>query len=153
VSYANRRWYEAGFEQKELLGRPILELAGPGYVRELSEAVQTTLSSGQVDNIELEIVRGNGTAGKFSANISPMRDEQGIVTSIIVVLTDITDAAVLRDKLVHAEKMAAIGQLVSGVAHEVNNPLTAILGFTDLLLENPDLPETARKDLRVILQE
>jgi two-component system NtrC family sensor kinase len=43
--------------------------------------------------------------------------------------------------------------LVSGVAHEVNNPLTAILGFADLLMENPELPESAHKDLRVILQE
>jgi len=82
-----------------------------------------------------------------------MRDEQNAVNSVVVVMTDVTDATLLQAKLAHSEKMATIGRLVSGVAHEVNNPLAAILGFTDLLLENPHIPDNAREDLQIILRE
>src|SRR5258708_16608613 len=82
-----------------------------------------------------------------------MREEKNAVNSVVVVMTDITDAALLQAKVADREKMATIGRLVSGVAHEVNNPLAAILGFTDLLLENPEVPGSAREDLQIILQE
>jgi len=153
VSYANRRWYDAGYEQRELVGCPLAELVSPIRRPVLAEALNSTLSGHPVDNLDLQVLRGDGRVGQFSVNLSPMRDDHGIVTSIVVVMTDITDSAMLQSKLIHAEKMAAVGQLVSGVAHEVNNPLTAILGFADLLMENSDVPEAARKDLRVILQE
>ena len=153
ISYANNRWYEIGYSQGQLLGMRLGELAAPPGREALQRAFNETLSGQQVDNLELQIIRGDGQTGYFSINLSPMRDDQNNVTSLVVVMTDITDAALLQAKLVHTEKMAAVGQLVSGVAHEVNNPLTAILGFTDLLMENPDLPEAAYRDLRVILQE
>jgi two-component system, NtrC family, sensor kinase len=119
----------------------------------LVDALDRALEGSPVDNLELPVFRGNGIAGHFSISLSPMRDEQGHINSVVVVMTDITDAADLQAKLMHTEKMAALGQLVSGVAHEVNNPLAAIVGFTDLLLENPKIPDEAREELRVILQQ
>jgi PAS domain S-box-containing protein len=154
ISYANRRCYESGhFQQNELVGHRLDGIISPSHQQVFREGFETALHGMQVDNLELMIVRGNGSQGKFSVNISPMRDESSDVNSVVVLMTDITDASMIQAKLMHTEKMAAVGQLVSGVAHEVNNPLTAIMGFSDLLMENPEVPGSARKDLQVILEE
>ncbi len=153
VSYANRRCFEAGYREQDLLGQPLVELVTPARRPLLAEALERTLQGAALDNLEIPLFRGSGTPGQFSISLSPMRDEQGEINSVVVVMTDITDAASLQAKLMHTEKMAALGQLVSGVAHEVNNPLAAIVGFTDLLLENPEVPDDAKEELQVILQE
>jgi PAS domain S-box-containing protein len=153
ISYANRRWGGLGFQQTQILAHPLPDLCAAPRRAALREALAAVARGQQVDNFDLPLVRGDGVSGQFSVNLSPISGEDGRVSSIVVVMTDVTDSAMLRSKLMHAEKMAAVGQLVSGVAHEVNNPLTAILGFTDLLMENPEIPESARRDLRVILQE
>ena len=154
ISYANRRCYESGnFQQHELVGHRLDGIISPSHQQVFREGFETALHGMQADNLELMIVRGNGSQGKFSVNLSPMRDEASDVNSVVVLMTDITDASMIQAKLMHTEKMAAVGQLVSGVAHEVNNPLTAIMGFSDLLMENPEVPGSAREDLQVILEE
>jgi PAS domain S-box-containing protein len=153
ISYANRRCYEAGYREDEMIGHRLVDWVEASHREDFEAALETTAHGNQVDNVELRVRRGDGSMGHFSVSLSPMRDEQSAVNSVVVVMTDITDAALLQAKLAHSEKMATIGRLVSGVAHEVNNPLAAILGFTDLLLENPDVPNSAREDLQIILQE
>ncbi len=154
LSYANHRCYESGaYKEGEILGHHVHELVHPSSRAALEKALEATLQGQQVDNLELAITCPDGGMEQVSVNLSPMRDEQGSVNSLVFVMTNITEAAMLQAKLLQAEKMAAIGQLVSGVAHEVNNPLTAILGFADLLADSPEIPPSAKKDLAMILQE
>jgi PAS domain S-box-containing protein len=154
VSYANRRCFDVGgVTETQLIGHRLSEIVAIGRRKSFADVFESTVMGDVSENIELPMVRGSGKTGTFSVSLSPMRDEHANVTSVVVVMTDITEAAELQAKLINTEKMAAIGQLVSGVAHEVNNPLTAILGFADLLLDTPGLPPDASRDLNVIIQE
>ena len=153
ISYANRRCFESGYREDELIGHRLVDWVEASHRENFEAALETTAHGHQVENLEPRVRRSDGSMGHFSISLSPMRDEQNVVNSVVVVMTDITDATLLQAKLAHSEKMATIGRLVSGVAHEINNPLAAILGFTDLLLENPQIPEPAREDLKIILHE
>ncbi|HEV2491178.1 MAG TPA: ATP-binding protein [Candidatus Acidoferrales bacterium] len=153
ISYANRRSYEAGFQEADILGRSLTEFVPRDRRSMLDKAFQGALQGQASENLELPFLYGKRSTGQFSISLSPMRDELGQVNSVVIVMTDITDARVLQAQLRHSEKMAALGQLVSGVAHEINNPLAAIVGYSDLLLENSSIPEEAKEELSIVLKE
>jgi two-component system NtrC family sensor kinase len=71
----------------------------------------------------------------------------------VLLLEDQTDRRRLQDRLVQSEKLSAIGQLIAGVAHDLNNPLTSVVGFADFLAESAEVPGRIREPLRVIQQE
>ncbi|MFL5548626.1 MAG: GAF domain-containing protein, partial [Gemmatimonadales bacterium] len=70
--------------------------------------------------------------------------------SVVILIEDVTEQRMLEAQIIQNDKMASIGQLVSGVAHELNNPLTSIAGLAELLLERPAHPDVPREHLRVI---
>ena len=154
VSYANRRCCEvATGNEGDLVGSRLESMVAPSHHAALRKALDCVLAGRAVNNLELPLCRGKELMGSFSVNLSPMRSPAGEVNSLVAVMTDISDVAMLQAKLMHTEKMAAVGQLVSGVAHEVNNPLTAIMGFADLMLANPELSTDVKDDLQVIVHE
>jgi len=69
---------------------------------------------------------------------------------VVMLVEDVTEQRRMEAQLIQNDKMASIGQLVSGVAHELNNPLTSIAGLTELLLERGQHPDFPREHLRVI---
>lgn len=71
----------------------------------------------------------------------------------IGVAKDITSRKRIKEQLAQAEKLSTIGILVSGVAHELNNPLTGILGFSELILEDSSQPESIKNDIKKIHSE
>jgi len=76
----------------------------------------------------------------------------GFEHGVVVVLREVTEERLLQERLMQSEKMASVGQLVSGVAHELNNPLTGIMGFAQLLLTR-DMDERSRHEVETIQGE
>jgi two-component system NtrC family sensor kinase len=85
--------------------------------------------------------------------VSAIRMEGSDDEAAVVSFEDHTEKRRLQDQLIQSEKMSAIGQLIAGIAHDLNNPLASVVGFADFLAESGDVPPALAEPLRVIRQE
>ena len=83
-------------------------------------------------------------------NLTPVRDEEDRVQSVLIIAHDVTAAKRMEEQLYHTEKLASLGQLAAGVAHEINNPIAIILGYADMLLEKTEENSKENKILKTI---
>ena len=88
----------------------------------------------------------------FQESVSPIFDEKGEMTGSVIVARDITQQKRMEEQLVMTDRLASIGELSSGIAHELNNPLTSVIGFSQLLLEG-DIPANMKEDLTTVYSE
>ena len=123
-----------GFRPEELIGKRMGGRTDPNdrtaMLDMFDDLIYKRLSEGQ---IEYRTQHKNGAWRVFRASARPLHDETGSITGVIASARDITDQQRLQQQLIQSERLAAMGQMIAGVAHELNNPLTAILGVTELL--------------------
>ena len=125
-----------------IAGRPWLALVPPAWGEGLAETLASP-GSGR----EVQLRAGTRTFAVSAYPIGPVPGDA------VLVFEDQTDRRRLQDQLIQSEKMSAIGQLIAGVAHDLNNPLASVIGFADFLLEGRDVPSNLVEPIRVIQQE
>ena len=130
----------------KILGRTCCEL-GITCTADLCQVEQVVATGKQL------IGETENRNGSFVLKGDPVTDARGNLRSVVIVLNDITAQKNLREQVLYSEKMATVGQLVAGVGHEINNPLNAIMGFTNIALMDEALSEETKRQLEIVVSQ
>ncbi len=126
-----------------LIGRPWQAFVPPEWAVDLQRALEQQGAGREVD-----LRTGERT---YAVTAVPITSTDR--SALVLLFDDQTERRRLQDQLIQSEKMSAIGQLIAGIAHDLNNPLASVVGFADFLREVPHVPPALREPLTVIQEE
>jgi PAS domain S-box-containing protein len=142
-----------GYAAEEAIGQHITLIIPPERRSEEDTIIASLRRGERIDHFETVRVRKDGSLVDLSLTISPVRDSAGRVTGASKVARDITDQKRTNERLRRVEKMAAAGQLAASLAHEINNPLSAVTNALHLLKRDLSLNQRAHTLLELTSTE
>ncbi|HYW40516.1 MAG TPA: PAS domain S-box protein [Terriglobales bacterium] len=140
-----------GYGPEHLMGKNVEDAENTSA--ELA-ALYRTVATGQssLTSCEYGARHQNGSWRTMLGMASPLLDAEGKPAGVIISVRDVTMEKKLEQQIIQSERLAAMGQMIGGFAHELNNPLTVILGNAELLQEL-EVGESARKPIAALRQE
>ena len=140
-----------GYEPKDMLGKKISEL--DDHSPELASLYHEVVSGKELfASAEYGARHRDGSWRTMRAAGSRLVDAEAKTSGVIISVRDITVERKLEQQVVQSERLAAMGAMIGGVAHELNNPLTAIMGVSELL-QDTETNEASRKQLAMLQQQ
>src|SRR5580700_1631660 len=140
-----------GYKPEDLLGKKVEE--EQDYSPELFALYRDLITGRKMfGSCDYRARHRDGSWRTMRASASPLFDAENKLSGVIVSVRDITVEKKLEQQIIQSERLAAMGQMIGGFAHELNNPLTSILGMSELLQEG-EAPESVRKQMVVLQQQ
>jgi len=143
-----------GYSEEEIVGRSIFEICElftEGFGDDPKELFQRILKTGKLRNKEFKIIAKDGRKIDVEMNVNNIYDSKGNVLGSIAVQRDVTERKKLQQQLVQTEKLAAVGTLAYGIAHEFNNILAGIMANAELGLITGD-PKQLKERFEIIVK-
>ncbi|MBA4392812.1 MAG: hypothetical protein C0407_04580 [Desulfobacca sp.] len=133
----------------DLLGRNILDFFDPKSASLQANFLKRVSATKKSKSLEYQAFIGNKEYW-LHANFKPLMDEKENIISVLGIIRNVTESKVVEHQLAHTEKLASLGSLAAGVAHEINNPLGVILGYCDYMLDKIPPEDKVHKILEKI---
>ncbi|MBI1865278.1 MAG: PAS domain S-box protein [Nitrospirae bacterium] len=153
IVYVNRAFEkQTGYTREEVLGKRPSILQSGRHDRAFYERMWGTLLKGEAWTGVLVNRRKDGTLYQEETVISPIRDADGRIANYVAIKLDVTRERELEAQLRQSQKMEAVGRLAGGVAHDFNNMLTVITGYSEFLLKRLSESDPIRSEISAIRQ-
>jgi len=123
-----------GLSRDQLAAKDVLQLAGQSDRTRVLSAFVNAIRGRQVPPFELRLPKAGGGNARLQFTLAPILESEGRVAGVIAIGQDRTEVHELEGQVIHAEKLATLGQLAAGIVHEINNPLTSISVYGEYLL-------------------